>query len=440
MALINSYEDSLSYLSSFSKQGAPVKDLSRFSALAAALGDPQNGLKCIHIVGTNGKGTVAELIARSLTECGYKTGRFTSPFIIDVRERITLDGKFIPKVDFARIIQKVADAAESCRDKRFSQFEILTAVCFLWFLEQGAEYCVIEAGIGGTLDCTNIIPPPEAAVVTSIGLDHTAILGATEAEIARSKSGVIKGGIAVAAAGISESAMAVLRGRCESVGARLVVPDTSMVRVGESDLSGSSFSYRGRDFRISLCGKHQIGNALTALETLDNISYGNIFGENNLSDSKITFENVRRGIEKAAMPARLEQFLPHGGLPYIILDGGHNPQAMTAAREVLCHDAREKTALIGMIDTKDYETALGIILPCFGRIVFTDGFAPNAVAAEELCAVGRRLGAECSASHGIADGLALAAGLTGEGGVLFIGGSLYMAAEARKALLGECTE
>ncbi len=437
MALIKDYEDSLAYLSSFSKQGAPVKDLSRFSALARELGNPQDGLKCIHIVGTNGKGSTAEFIARSLQYCGYKTGRFTSPYIIDIRERITLNGEFIPREDFARLTRRVAGAAERCLDRSFSQFEILTAVCFLWFSEQGAEYCVIEAGIGGTLDCTNIIPTPEAAVVTSIGLDHTAILGSTEAEIARSKCGVIKGGCAVAAAGISESAMAVLRGRCESVGARLVLPDISRVKTGECGLFGSSFSYKGRDFRVSMCGRHQICNALTALEVLDNISGGNIFGENNRSDNKITYENVRVGMEKAAVPARLEQFPPRDGLPYIILDGGHNPQAMKAAREVLCSDPRKKTALIGMIDTKDYETALEIILPCFERVVFTDGFAPNAVSAERLCDVGGGLGAECAACHGTADGLALAAGMTGGDGVLFIGGSLYMAAQVRAALVGE---
>ena len=437
MALIRNYEDSLAYLSSFSKQGAPVKDLSRFTALAHALGDPQNGLKCIHIVGTNGKGSTAEFIARSLQYCGYKTGRFTSPYIIDIRERITFDGEFIPREDFARLTERVAEAAGKCMDNGFSQFEILTAVCFLWFAEVGAEYCVIEAGIGGTLDCTNIIPTPEAAVITSIGLDHTAILGRTEAEIAKSKSGVIKGRSAVAAAGISESAMDVLRERCERVGARLIVPDVSLLNIEKCGLAGSDFCYRGREFHVSLCGRHQIGNAMTALEVLNNISGGNIFSEDNKSSSKITYENVRRGISDAAMPARLEQFPPKNGLPHIILDGGHNPQAMNAAREVLSSDARKKTALIGMIDTKDYETALRIILPCFERVFFVGGFAPNAVRAETLCAVGERLGKQCHAAHDIAGGVVSAAEMTAQGGVLFIGGSLYMAAEARKALLGE---
>lgn len=435
--MINNYEDSLAYLASFSKQGAPVKDLSRFGALAHELGDPQAGLRCIHIAGTNGKGSTAEFIARSLQYCGYKTGRFTSPYIIDVRERITLDGEFIPRGDFARLTAKVAGAVERCADNGFSQFEILTAMCFLWFAETGAEYCVLEAGIGGTLDCTNIIPVPEAAVITSIGLDHTAILGRTEAEIARSKCGIIKGGLAVAAAGIPESAMAVLRERCENVGARLVVPDTSVLRLGKCGLSGSEFSYRGRDFCISMCGGHQVGNAMTALEVLNNISEGNIFAENNNRLCAITYENVYRGLSEAAMPARLEQFPPKRGRPYTVLDGGHNPQAMNAARAVLESDPRKKTALIGMIDTKDYESSLGIILPCFERVFFVDGFAPNAVCAETLCTAGARLGAECCAVHDIARGVSDAAETAGRDGVLFIGGSLYMASEARKILRGD---
>ena len=148
------YEESLQYLAQFSKQGAPVKDLSRFAALMAALGNPERALRCIHIAGTNGKGSVAEYIAHALTACGFKTGRFTSPYIVDIRERITLDGEYIPKEHFARLAAVTARAAERCENKAFSQFEILTAVCFLYFKESGADYCVIEAGIGGTLDLT----------------------------------------------------------------------------------------------------------------------------------------------------------------------------------------------------------------------------------------------------------------------------------------------
>lgn len=413
------------YLSSFSKQGAPVTDLTRFLALMSRLGNPQNGLRCIHIVGTNGKGSVAEYISAVLTECGYKTGRFTSPFIIDIRERITIDGHFISEESFSRLAGIVRTAAEQCENNAFSQFEILNAVCFLYFAEQAVDYAVIEAGIGGTLDCTNIIPCPEAAVITSIGLDHTAILGTTEAEIARSKSGVIKGSTAIAAAGISEEAMAVIKARCAETGARLVVPDTSKLNVIDSGLNGSSFVYRGEEYRVQMCGEHQIGNALTALETLASLN------------TLLPADRVKSGIYRAVMPARMERIgrLPSiEHCPEIILDGGHNPQAMRAARAVLSGDSRRKTALIGMINTKDYKTALEILLPCFERVVFCDGFADNAADAEELSKIAGHLGIESAWAHDIKTALIKAFEITEE--LLFIGGSLYLAAEVRAALLG----
>lgn len=414
------YNESLKYLAGFSKQGAPVKDLSRFMALCARLGNPERALKCVHIVGTNGKGSVAEYIAQGLSACGYRTGRFTSPYIIDIRERITLDGEFIPKEDFARLMTGVAAAVEECENRAFSQFELLTAVCFMYFAGR-ADRCVIEAGIGGTLDCTNVIPCPEAAVFTSIGLDHTAILGGTHAQIARSKSGIIKGGSVIAAAGICPQAMAVIEQKCAETGARLIVPDMGELKDVESGLWGSSFTYRGVSVRSAMCGAHQISNALTAAEALRALP-------------GVDFARALGGFARAKMPARLER-ISRGGCPDIILDGGHNPQAMEAARAVLKSDPRPKTALIGMIDTKDYESALGVILPCFERAVFLDGFAPNAVAAERLCATGAQYCA-CEAARSPAEALERAIALTDEGGLLFIGGSLYMAAQLRALLVG----
>lgn len=424
MALIDekffSYEGSIEYLSSFSRTGAPITNLSRFSALAAELSNPQKKLRCIHVVGTNGKGSVTEYLASALTACGYKTGRFTSPYILDIRERITIDGEFISQTDFARLVGIVAGAVERCENKAFSQFEILTAVCFLYFAENQVDFCCLEAGIGGTLDCTNIIEPPEAAVITSIGLDHTAILGNTAAEIARSKCGVIKGGRAVAAADIPTEAMAVIRRRCAETGAQLAVPNLSRLIVFEAGLSGSRFSYCGEEYRIRMCGEHQIGNCLTAIEALRELG--------------LPQDKVKQGLARAVMPARLEQLGRIGGKD-ILLDGGHNPQAMEAARAVLEQDCRRKTALIGMIDTKDYSSALKILLPCFERVVFLDGFASNSVSAEQLCAVAQGMGVECLAAHDASAALETALNYTGKTELLFIGGSLYMAADIRARLL-----
>jgi dihydrofolate synthase/folylpolyglutamate synthase len=422
------YEKSLEFLSRFSKQGAPVKDLSRFSALAAALGNPQNDLRFVHIAGTNGKGSVAEYIASALSSCGYKTGRFTSPYIVDIRERITLDGEFIPKKDFAKLMGTVAQAIDECEDKCFSQFELLTAVCFLYFREQKANCCVLEAGIGGALDCTNIIPCPQTAVITSIGLDHTAILGNTVSEIARNKSGIIKGGNVTMACGLPEEAESVIRNRCLSTGTELFVPDISQLEILDSGLYGSRFTYKGEKYRVSMCGEHQIMNCLTAIEALRSVS------------ENLPTDKIKAGLEKAVMPARLELIetsaLGGGNYP-VILDGGHNPQAMEAAKAVLSSDKRRKTALLGMIDTKDCETALKIILPCFERVVFFDGFAANAVKSELLCDIAKECGIEAAAAHSEELAINLALGTAPENGLLFVGGSLYLAAMMRPIFRGK---
>lgn len=416
---ICSYAESLEYLSSFSKRGASVTDLTRFSALSERLGSPEKALRCVHVAGTNGKGSVTEYIASALTARGFKTGRFSSPYIVDVRERIEIDGAFIPEADFARLAERVRKAEELCADRAFSQFEILTAICFLYFAEEGTDFAVIEAGIGGALDCTNIIPRSEAAVITSIGLDHTTILGGTEEEIAANKSGIIKGGVCVAAAGISDGAMSVIRRRCGETGARLVVPDPRELSVLESGLTGSAFVYKSERYDIGMCGAHQINNALTAIEALKSL---------NIAPDR---EKTAAGLRSAVLPARLEYFPRH--TPPIILDGGHNPQAMLAAKAALSADPRAKTAIIGMIDTKDYETALGIILPCFKSAVFYDGFADNAVSARELAAVGERAGITSYFARDIQTALTIAAE---DCELLFIGGSLYMASEFRRFISG----
>lgn len=419
---LRGYAESLEYLSSFSKQGASVTDLTRFSALSERLGNPERGLRCIHVAGTNGKGSVTEYIASALAE-RYNAGRFSSPYIVDVRERIEINGGFIPKEDFTRLAERVRQAEERCENRAFSQFEILTAICFLYFAEQRTDYAVIEAGIGGTLDCTNVIPCPEAAVITSIGLDHTLILGDTEEKIAQSKSGIIKGGVCVAASGIPKAAMDVIERRCIETGARLTVPDKRELTVHSGDLRGSSFSYKGKKYTVKMCGAHQISNALTAIEVLN-------------AATDLTYEEIAAGISKAALPARLELF--SGRTPEIILDGGHNPQAMLAAKEVLLTDPREKTAVIGMISTKDYKTALEIILPCFKAAVFYDGFADNAVSARTLAELGEKAGITSCFTHDIRTALTIA--FADDPELLFIGGSLYMAAEFRKLLTGEAYE
>ena len=422
---LNSCADIENFLGQYSHFGAPVKDLSRFSSLMHSLGDPQDGLRYIHIVGTNGKGSTAEFCTSALAAAGYTVGRFTSPYVSSVCERIALSTaqglREITPGELLRYLETVAAAAALFPQQEFSQFEILNAAAFLYYTEKRTDFVVLEAGIGGTLDCTNIIGQPECAVVTSIGLDHTKILGGTLEEIARSKCGVIKGGIAVAGEDIPESALRVIRQRCEDTGTRLIIPDSSRLNLhGEPGLDGSSFAYRGQEYRLRMGGSYQVRNAMTAIETLLGVG--------------ISPTDIAAGLERAKIPARMEFIpAPRPGMPSLLLDGGHNPQAAAAVRcELERSGYSHITGVIGMMNTKDYRAFLETILPCFHRVIFTDGFSQGDVPAEELR---RASGIDAEVFHTPARALEYARTLPEE--LVYFGGSFYFAAAVRKLLFDE---
>lgn len=443
LALSCDCTDIEAFLGQYSHFGAPVKDLSRFGALCERLGNPQDKLRFIHIAGTNGKGSTAEYCASALAAAGYTAGKFTSPYVTSVCERIAVSSprgcSEISCADFARLSSIVADAAEKCGSLEFSQFEILNAAAFLYYAEIQADYVVLEAGIGGTLDSTNIIKRPEAAVITSIGLDHTKILGDTEEKIAKSKCGIIKGGFAVAAAGISDEAMSVIWNQCELTGARLSVPDLDALEVisgstgltgstglsGSTGLPGSRFVYKGEEYRVRMGGGYQVQNALTAIEALSGIG--------------IEKKYIRRGLENAVIPARMELLGVSTGLSGspVLIDGGHNPQAAKAVRAAL--EAAKlpcPAAVIGMMNTKDYRTFLEIILPCFELVVFCDNFAEGCVQAEELKRAAGEKYAAAPVFHDAAEALAFARSCS-RGKTIFCGGSFYFAAAVRRLAAGD---
>lgn len=415
---LNSSEEIEKFLGQYSHFGAPVKDLSRFSVLMNELGNPQDSLRYIHIVGTNGKGSTAEFCTSALAAAGFAVGRFTSPYVSSICERIAVaypDGLYeISAGDFSRLLYTAADAAAKFPELEFSQFEIMNAAAFLYYAEKRVDYVVLEAGIGGTLDSTNIIRQPECAVVTSIGLDHTKILGDTVEKIARSKCGVIKGGNAVAGEDIPDSAMEVLRERCAEVGARLIVPDSAELSVHSAGLEGSSFAYRGQEYRLRMGGEYQIRNAMTAIEVL--LGMG------------ISPAAIAVGLSRAQIPARMELFRPDSpGRPSVLLDGGHNPQAARAVRAALESSGfRHITGVIGMMNTKDYAEFLREILPCLERVVFCDGFSDSDVPAESLRAAS---GLPAEVFHDPAQALEYARSTPCD--LVYCGGSFYFVAHIK---------
>lgn len=282
--------------------------LHRMQALCAALGNPQNHLKFIHLAGTNGKGSTASMLASVFQCAGYRTGLYTSPYLVSFRERIRVNGTMIAPEALVRLEERVrhaADALDLPEGERIGEFEFVTALAFLYFVAQGCEIVVLETGLGGSYDATNIIAPPEAAVITSISLDHVSVLGNTLEEIARTKAGIYKPGSLHIAAG-GQTIYDVLR---ESA------PDlqiASPAKPLKMELSGTRFLWDNREYEIRLPGMYQLENAVLALTTLQGLR---AHGWN------IPQEAIETGLREAYIAGRMQVI---GTNPSILLDGAHN--------------------------------------------------------------------------------------------------------------------
>ncbi len=409
------YSDALKYLGGFSRSGAPVTDLSRFSNLIKLLGNPHSESEYIHVAGTNGKGSVCEYCAAGLELAGYKTGKFTSPFITRIEERIQVNGEPISEKDFAFYISQVREAAEEAQCSQYSQFEILTAAAFLYFRESKCRYTVLETGIGGLLDCTNIVDPM-VSVITAVDLDHCSILGNTAAQIALHKAGIIKKNRPVVVSPFQyEDVIRIISQRARESGSRLILPDNEEIKVLECGLSGTEFLYGGKPFRTHMCGRHQAANGVTAIEALRSIGVGE--------------EHIEKALLKAAVPARMEEV---GGW---IIDGAHNPSGARAAAELFKGTKRPRLLLTGMLGSKDWKGSLSALIPLFDRVVAVDFFSEGAVPKENIAEFARSSGIPCITADNIHKAFKAAEG----DGINFraVCGSLYLCGEIRRALMSE---
>lgn len=416
--------DALGYIGSFSRGGAPVRDLGRIRSLLAALGDPQEQLRFVHIAGTNGKGSIAEMLACSLTRAGYRTGLFTSPYIINFYDRIRLDGRCIAPGELEAVTEALRPAVDSHPlREQFSQFEITQAAAFLWYRQQGCDVVVLEAGLGGLLDSTNVITAPLVSAIGSIGLDHTAVLGDTIEKIAAQKAGIIKPGApCVLSAGAAPEAEAVFREAAARAGSELIIPETSALTVRSCGLEGSSFSYKGRDYALSMIGEHQIRNALTAIEAAEVIS----------RSLPVSYEALREGLFEAAIFGRVELLSRE---PLVILDGGHNPDAFRALSKALeAAEGRTIRAVIGMHTDKDAASSIGMIAPQVREFYPVSGFSDRDIPAERLRGIITSVGGRALRSG--EDICALIRRLAAEhpDDVLLISGSLYLVAFVKQNL------
>ncbi|MBO5111164.1 MAG: bifunctional folylpolyglutamate synthase/dihydrofolate synthase [Clostridia bacterium] len=312
------YTEALDYIHSvcwtFTKPG-----LSRISELCEKLGNPQKSLKFIHVAGTNGKGSFCSMLDSVLRAAGYKTGLFTSPYVKVFNERMRVNGENIPDQTLAAITEAIRPIADSMEDKP-TEFELITAIGFEYFKREQCDFVILEAGMGGRLDSTNIIDSSLLSVITGISLDHTAYLGDTVEKIAAEKAGIIKPGGTVLFCGNSESVEAVVENRAKEVGAAYRFADKSSLCITDSNLDGCTFDFGSyRSLRIALLGLYQPQNAANVLCAVDVLREKGVY----IPDSA-----VREGLLAARWPARFEIL---SNAPLLLFDGAHNPEGIEAA-------------------------------------------------------------------------------------------------------------
>lgn len=405
------YGEALAFIQSASWT-ARRPGLERIAALARRLGSPQDALRFVHIAGTNGKGSTAAMLAEILRRAGYRTGLFTSPHLRRYNERIQVDGTCISDEDFCALAEELQGASEGIDP---SEFDLLTAMGLLYFRRRECGLVILEAGMGGRLDSTNAIPPPEAAVITGISLEHTEYLGDTVEKIAAEKAGILKPGTEAVLQAQSPEVEAVIRARCAELGCGLTVTGQAVRRSG--GLGGQFIGYREREgLFLGLPGVYQCRNAAVVLDTI-----GVLRGRG----WRIPEEAVREGLACAEWPGRFEVLRQN---PPLILDGAHNPGGAQALAESLaaCLPGRKLTFIMGVMAGKDRRAMLEAIAPWAARFRTVSPGGPRAlepgVLAEEL----RQLGFDAEASGSLGEALAQA-----EGEPACIFGSLYLAGEAR---------
>lgn len=417
-----SYPDSVRYLYSLGnelKAGAKW-GLERMQTLLAALGNPERGQRFVHVAGTNGKGSTCAMIASALQFAGLRTGLYTSPHLIEPTERIQIDGAPVTARDFARAFEMVHDCAEKLvREERLdahpSYFETVTAMGLITFRER-CEVSVIEVGLGGRLDATNVITP-ELCVITPIAYDHEAYLGNTLESIASEKAGIIKRGMPVIMAEQLPAAKAVIAARAREMGARILRTEDAPVRNVEMFPRGSSFVIGPDTFECALAGKHQIENARAAIVACRELGIG--------------IEAMKDGLKRVKWPGRLE-FVSEK--PDFVLDGAHNPAAAGALAEYIRTFCRERPVWVvyGAMRDKAIEEVTANLFPLAEKVIATAANFPRALRPEAIVELTHRR--DATVTHTIAEAIEVACTAPKEATVFFTG-SLFVAGEARALLL-----
>ncbi|MBR5452736.1 MAG: bifunctional folylpolyglutamate synthase/dihydrofolate synthase, partial [Clostridia bacterium] len=399
--------------------------LDRTLELLDRIGNPHGKLRFVHVAGTNGKGSFSCMLAGILQKSGYKTGLYTSPYIVTFNERMRINGQNIPDDELVDVISFIKPHAEAMEDKP-TEFELITAAAFEYFYRNRCDVVVLEVGMGGGLDSTNVITSPELSVITAIGLDHIRELGSDYRRIASAKAGIIKDGCPVLFYGDNPEAEEVIKAVAAEKDSPLYSPDFGLIRDLGSSADGTRMAYKSYDeVCVPLAGAFQKKNTAMVLEAAELLKE---------KFSGITDESVKAGLASVRWPARFE--IIHKS-PYVILDGAHNPHGIRAAVESIeQYFNGEKIYLVtGVMADKDYRELADIVSPVTEKVFTVTPDNPRALSAEELTQVFREKGKSAAAFESIPDAVSSAYTEAKKNGIRVIAafGSLYMYSEVKSA-------
>lgn len=365
--------ETMDYIQSFQKGGKPVHDLSRIHALLEELGNPQDAARVVHIAGTNGKGSVVAFCAAAAVAAGFRVGTLTSPFVRRYQDRIQINGQEIPNDALCHYCEQV----KSCKvSKACSQFEITFAIALLWFVAEKCDLVFLETGIGGLLDATNVVKHPLVCVITSVSYDHMTILGDSLTQIATQKAGIIKPGCSVILSPDNPMDVTCLvQETAQQKHASLIIPQMLDCRILTETLEETTFSYHCFQYTLHMPGRHQVYNALTAIEVIRLLGMHGFL---------ISAAVTKQALESVQIPARTQVVQYE---PMVLLDGGHNQAGVMALTDLLHTCGKSPIyGICGMIHTKDYVTACGILGQTFDEVICVDDFLADAVPAKTLAA------------------------------------------------------
>lgn len=428
------YEEAVAYIDKIVGVGSKI-GLVRITRLLERLGNPQKNLKVIHVAGTNGKGSTCAMLMNILMEAGIKTGMYTSPHLQVYNERYVINNKMIDNIDFAYYMSVVKEQCENMVADGEGQpivFEILTAIAFLYFKDKKTDYVILEVGLGGRLDSTNVIEKPILCVITAIGMDHMNFLGNTIEEIAMEKGGIIKENCPVVLYSQKKQVYDSIQKICKEKQAELYYAETEEVKLVKQNLEGSIFSLRNQyinydKIELNLLGEYQIKNCAVVLLCCKILIEAGIL---------LTEQNIREGIRKTHWNGRMEIC---GKNPLLLIDGAHNYDGIAMLVQSL-----EKyfplcniTFVIGMLEDKEYEKMIGLLLPLAKKIVITEPNAVRKLDADKLEKLVCQKEVEIYKQKEILKALECAKQITDKSDVVCCAGSLYMIGKVRDILYHE---